>query len=202
MPEPDSYRTLKKDSTGSFRDRGSKFLAFAYPVRSVEEANRILGELRKKYHDARHHCYAYRLGSDKMTYRTHDDGEPSNSAGKPVLGQILAFDLSDVLVVVVRYFGGTLLGVGGLINAYRSSARDALENAEIILRTVDVSIEISFPYTAMDRVMKVLDQEKMKIREKEFTETCRIRASVRKSKATAVTEALGSIPGVKVVNYY
>ena len=132
MSTADKYLTIEKNSDGIFKDRGSKFLAFAYPVSSPEEIKIILAELRKKYHDARHHCYAYMLGAEKETYRSNDDGEPSSSAGKPILGQIQSNNLSNILIVVVRYFGGTLLGVGGLINAYRSAAADAIRNANII----------------------------------------------------------------------
>jgi len=202
MDKKDVYRTIMKQSSGSFRDRGSKFLAFAYHVRSVEEVKGILANLRKEYHDARHHCYAYVLGADQSIYRANDDGEPSSSAGKPILGQIKAFELSNVLVVVVRYFGGTLLGVGGLIQAYRSAARDSLQKADIIQMTEDIPLDIHFPYTALDRVMRILDEEKTKIVAREFTETCRIQASVRKSRASVCVKKLESIAGAKVVNSY
>ena len=130
----DNYLSIEKRSEGIYKDRGSKFLAFAFPVYQEDEIKDILAELRKEYHDARHHCYAYRLGASKEIYRVNDDGEPSSSAGKPIFGQIQSNDLSNILIVVVRYFGGTLLGVGGLINAYRSAAADALINASIIER--------------------------------------------------------------------
>jgi uncharacterized YigZ family protein len=202
MEVKDTYRSLGKKSTGSFRDRGSRFLAFAHPVSSVDEVKEILKGLRREYHDARHHCYAYRLGVDRKEYRANDDGEPTHSAGKPILGQIDSFDLSNVLVVVVRYFGGTLLGVGGLIKAYRSAARDALQKAEIIEKTEDAGLEILFPYSAMDRIMKTLDLEQVKILEREFADTCRILGSVRKNRAAAVRNMLIAIPGTKVVNSY
>ena len=202
MQKKDSYRTINNHSSGSFRDRGSKFLAFAYQVNSLDQVQEILEQLRREYHNAKHHCYAYRLGADKETYRANDDGEPSSSAGKPILGQIQAFDLSNILVVVVRYFGGTLLGVGGLINAYRSAAADALRNAEIIRMTEDEMLTIHFPYPAMNNVMKILNEENMKILSRKFTETCIIEAAVRKSNADRVRNRLEKLKDVKVFNSY
>lgn len=195
MSASDTYRSIKKSSGGIFRDRGSKFLAFAYPVYSVEEIKSILGNLRKKYHDARHHCYAYRLGADKMKYRANDDGEPSGSAGKPILGQIQANDLSNILIVVVRYFGGTLLGVGGLINAYRSAAASALQSAGIVEGVESDFIVIRFPYALTNDIMKIIDQEKMKIREQEFTDICKVGVMVRKSRTIQVLEKIKKLPG-------
>ena len=195
MSAPDTYRSIKKNSSGIFRDRGSKFLAFAYPVYSVEEIKSILGNLRKKYHDARHHCYAYRLGAEKTEYRTNDDGEPSSSAGKPIFGQIQANDLSNILIVVVRYFGGTLLGVGGLINAYRSAAASALQSASIVEGVESDIIVIRFPYALTNDIMKIIDQEKMKIREQEFTDNCKLEVLVRKSRTIQVLEQIKKLPG-------
>ncbi|PLX14682.1 MAG: YigZ family protein, partial [Marinilabiliales bacterium] len=132
----DQYLTISKPSEGLFKDRGSKFLAFAYPVSSEEEIKAFQEQLRSDYHDARHHCYAYMLGPKKENYRANDDGEPSSTAGKPILGQIRSFDLTNILIVVIRYFGGTKLGVGGLINAYKTAAEEALKNAKIIRKTL------------------------------------------------------------------
>lgn len=128
----DEYLTISKPSEGLFKDRGSKFLAFAYPVSSEDEIKEIQEHLRSEYHDARHHCYAYMLGKDKNVFRANDDGEPSSTAGKPILGQIKSYDLTNILIVVIRYFGGTKLGVSGLINAYKTAAEEALKNAKII----------------------------------------------------------------------
>ena len=198
----DLYRSIRSNSNGTYRDRGSKFMAFAYPVESVEQIKDILEQLHREYHDARHHCYAYRLGADKRIFRTNDDGEPSSSAGKPILGQIQAFDLSNILIVVVRYFGGTLLGVGGLINAYRSAAAEAIDNAEIIRKTEDIELSIHFSYPLINQVMKVLDEEGAKILKRDFTESCILIASVRKSHSLRIRNRLEQSKEVKVFNSY
>ncbi|KPL26653.1 MAG: hypothetical protein AMS23_00980 [Bacteroides sp. SM1_62] len=190
MAEPDTYRTIQQRSDGVFRDRGSKFMAFAYPVYTTDEIKNILEELRKEYHDARHHCYAYRLGAAKEIFRANDDGEPPGSAGNPILGQIRSNDLSNILIVVVRYFGGTQLGVKGLIKAYRSAAAKAILDATIITAAEQDLIEINFPYSMMNQVMTIIRDERMKIREQDFTETCRIRAFVRKSRTDKVLSRL------------
>ncbi|MDP2112754.1 MAG: YigZ family protein, partial [Bacteroidota bacterium] len=128
----DTYKTIEKPSEGLFKDKGSKFISFAFPVNSEDEIKDIVQSIKKEHHSARHHCYAWRLGADHLHFRANDDGEPSSTAGKPILGQIQSFDLTNILIVVVRYFGGTLLGVSGLINAYRSAALDAINQAEIV----------------------------------------------------------------------
>ncbi len=194
MSAEDTYRTIDKRAEGLFRDRGSKFLSFAFSVRSEKEIKSILEKLRKEYHDARHHCYAYRLGAAKKKYRANDDGEPSSSAGKPILGQIQAYDLSNVLIVVVRYFGGTLLGVGGLINAYRSAAKDALQNATIIDATETDLIEIRYTYPITNMIMKIIDDEKMTIQEQNFTDSCRLTALIRKSRIKQVLVRINKLP--------
>ena len=193
LSDQDTYRTIEKTAEGVFRDRGSKFLAFAYPVHTLKQINSILADLRKKYHDASHHCYAYRLGASKEEYRANDDGEPSNSAGKPILGQIQSHDLSNILIVVVRYFGGTLLGVGGLINAYRTASSDAINNARIITGMESDLIIIRFPYSLTNEIMRIIDEEKMKIRDQEFTDSCRLNALLRKSRTKKVMERINKI---------
>ncbi len=198
MEPADIYRTVRKESTGSFRDRGSRFLAFAYRVHSTEEIREILDRLRKDHRNARHYCYAYRLGADKKTYRANDDGEPSHSAGKPILGQIRAFDLSNILIVVVRYFGGTLLGVGGLIKAYHSAAADALKNAEIISLTENEFLTIRFPYPVINDVMKIINDEKMKIHKQDFSAECTITASVRRSRLERIGDRFLKVEGISV----
>lgn len=190
MPEPDTYKTIKQRSEGVFRDRGSKFLAFAFPVFTTEEIRTTLAELRKEYHDARHHCFAYRLGAAREIFRINDDGEPSGSAGNPIMGQIRSNDLSNILIVVVRYFGGTLLGVGGLINAYRTAAANAIQEATIITRAEQDMIEINFPYARMNSIMKIIRDEGMKIKEQEFSASCRIKVLIRKSRTAQVINAL------------
>ena len=193
MAEHDTYRTIKQRSEGIFRDRGSKFLAFAFPVYTRDEIKKTLAELRKEYHDARHHCYAYRLGAAKEIFRANDDGEPSGAAGNPILGQIRSNDLSNILIVVVRYFGGILLGVGGLINAYRTAAANAIHDAVIIKAAEQDLIEINFPYVMMNKIMKIIRDEGMKIQEQDFTEICKIKASIRKSRTTQVLNRLSFI---------
>ncbi len=197
MTESDTYRTIKQKSEGVFRDRGSKFLAFAFPVSTLEEIKRILAELKKQYRDARHHCYAYRLGAAKEVFRAYDDGEPSGSAGNPILGQIRSNDLSNVLIVVIRYFGGTLLGVGGLINAYRKAAASAIQHATIIVDAEQDMIEMEFPYAKMNEVLKIIHDEGMKIQTQDFTEACRIRALIRKSRTSRVLQKISGKEEIK-----
>lgn len=193
MNEQDTYRTIEKTAEGVFKDRGSKFLAFAYPVYNLAHIKSILGDLRKKYHDASHHCYAYRLGASKKEYRANDDGEPSNSAGKPILGQIQSRDLSNILIVVIRYFGGSLLGVGGLINAYRSASSNALGNARIITGIESDLLVICFPYSLTSEIMKIIDEEKMKVMHQDFTDSCRLDALLRKSRTKQVLERINKL---------
>ena len=195
MPVPDTYRTIDKKAEGVFRDRGSRFIAFAFPVYSLDEIKSILTGLKKEFNDARHHCYAYRLGAAKQEYRANDDGEPSSSAGKPILGQIQAHDLSNILIVVIRYFGGTLLGVGGLINAYRSAASDALQNARIVEGVERLPVLIRYPYALTNDIMKIIDEEKIKITNQDFTDACKLEAMVRKSRIKQVMERINKLPG-------
>ena len=189
----DTYRTIRSVSKGIFRDKGSKFIAFAVPVKTLEEVKGHIDELRIKFHDARHHCYAYVLGSDKGTWRINDDGEPSGSAGRPILGQINSNDLTNVLIVVTRYFGGTLLGISGLINAYRSAAAEALENAEIIEGIVTEFYRLSFPYSSMNDVMKILKDENIIQSEQVFELTCSIKVGIRLSLKESLVSRLESV---------
>jgi len=194
----DIFRTLKEPSTGLFKDRGSRFLSFAYPVENIEQVRDILGSLRKEYHDARHHCYAYRIGPGDTHYRVNDDGEPSNSAGKPILGQIQSYQLTNVLIVVIRYFGGTLLGVGGLIQAYKTAAKEAIENGNIIEKYFQTSLAVHFQYPAMNEVLKILKEHKAEITGRDFGEKCLITASIRKGVEKQVTDLLGNIENTQV----
>lgn len=197
----DSYLTIKKPSEGFFKDRGSKFLAFAHPVSSEEEITEIQKALRKKYYDARHHVYAFRLGADMKTYRASDDGEPSNSSGPPVLGQIRSHELTDVLIVVVRYFGGTKLGVPGLINAYKTAAEDAINNAKIIEKTVDDLIELKFEYLLMNDVMRIIKDEELIQESQEFELSCKIILRIRQSNTQKVLSRFEQLHqlGVKIL---
>ncbi|NLB26152.1 MAG: YigZ family protein [Bacteroidales bacterium] len=193
----DSYKSIKKRSEGFFKDRGSKFFSFAYPVKTEEEIKEILDLLRKEHHGARHHCYAWRLGQKEISYRANDDGEPSSTAGKPILGQLQSFEVTNILLVVIRYFGGTLLGTSGLINAYRNAAAGALENAEIITYTIDITFRLTYSYNEMNEVMRILKQENLNIINTWFEDICRLEFSVRESKAIKIEKLFRRLHGVK-----
>jgi uncharacterized YigZ family protein len=193
----DTYKTIAAESKGLFKDRGSRFIAIATPVSSQEEIKNILEELRKEYHDARHHCYAWMLTPDRQAWRVNDDGEPSGTAGRPIIGQINSRGLTNIIVVVIRYFGGTLLGVSGLINAYRSAAEDALSNAQIVEKHVTESWLVKFPYTAMNDVIKVMKDEGCSQHSHNYTgEECSAEISFRASQAEKVTGRLQKIAGI------
>jgi len=194
----DIYKTIQSPSEGLFKDKGSRFIAYAFPVYSEEEIKERLLNLRKDHFSARHHCYAWRLGADKKHFRANDDGEPSSSAGKPILGQIQSFNLSNILIVVVRYFGGTLLGVSGLINAYRSAAKDAIENGQIIEKTVENIILVEFGYESMNNVMKVFKDEQLPQLSTQFDMMCLIKTSVRLSDSARIQALLTKVEGVKL----
>ncbi len=182
----DAYLTLAAPSTGEFRDRGSKFLAYAWPIRSEMDAQQHLESLKKLHPKARHHCYAYRLGLDKNNFRANDDGEPSGTAGKPILGQIDSFGLTNVFVVVVRYFGGTLLGTSGLINAYRQSTQDALQNAKIEERIVEDTFRLTFPYAIMPDVMNAVKKLEINVLKQTFEEDAQLEIAIRKSEVERI----------------
>jgi len=173
-----SYLTLAIVSEGLFKEKGSKFLAFAYPVKTEQEVKGILESLRKKYFDARHHCYAYMLGKNKDVFRTNDDGEPNHSAGDPILGQIRSHSLTNVLIVVVRYFGGTKLGVGGLINAYKTAAAEAILNNKVIETEDQKELTLHFGYQEMNQVMKLVKEYDLEIAAQKFDNICEINLSV------------------------
>lgn len=194
----DTYKTITKPSEGFFKDRGSRFISRAFPVSSEEEVKEILQNLRSEYYDARHHCYAYILGPNKSAYRINDDGEPSGSAGKPIHGQLLSYDLTNILVVVIRYFGGTKLGIPGLINAYREATKDALNQADIKEKLVTETLIITYDYPLMDVVMRFIKEKHLEIVETKFELNCQIELKVRKSEAAAVEESFRSIYGVKL----
>ena len=181
MEIKDTYRSIARRSEGLFKDNGSRFIALAYPVETEEQVKEIVSSLRKEYHDARHHCYAYRLGLDGEKFRANDDGEPSGSAGRPILGQIDSLGLSDILLMVVRYFGGIKLGIPGLIRAYKSSSADALANAEIVEKIAGKQFRISFDYLEMNSVKKVLKELGIPTFDEEYSQQCSLRARVRLS---------------------
>ena len=195
----DSFLTIEKATEGLYKDKGSKFLAFAFPVETEDKIKEHIQQLKKEHYSARHHCYAWRLGADKKRFRANDDGEPSSTAGKPILGQIKRFELSDILIVVVRYFGGTLLGVGGLINAYRGAAADVLSNSKIIEKLVEVSFKVEFDYPHMNAVMKVFKDEELIQKENQFEIRCSITTSVRENNAERIIEKLRKIESIKVI---
>lgn len=199
-PADDSYRTIEAESQGLYRERGSKFIAVAFPVSDTEQVKEITERVRKEYHDARHHCYAYMLGPERIVWRVNDDGEPSGTAGKPILGQINSNDLTDILIVVVRYFGGTLLGVSGLINAYRSAAADAIANAVIKSVRVTREVTIEFSYISLNDVMKII-KENPEIRQisHDFDNNCSMVLSVPLSLEQAITEKLHKISGIRII---
>lgn len=181
----DSYQTISNPSTGEFRDRGSKFLAYAFPVATESDWQQCLEQVKKEHPKARHHCYAYRLGLDTNNFRANDDGEPSGTAGRPILGQIDSFGLTNVFVVVVRYFGGTLLGTSGLINAYKLSTQDALQHAHVIEKIIEDTIRINFDYAFMGEVMNAVKKMELNIVHQHFEETAYVDLSIRKSETEA-----------------
>ena len=187
----DAYSSIAAPSEGLFKDNGSRFIALAYPVETEEEVKTIVAGLRKQYHDARHHCYAYRLGYKGDVFRSSDDGEPSGSAGRPILGQIDSAGLSDILVVVVRYFGGIKLGIPGLIRAYKTSTADALAHAQVVEKIAGKWIRLSFGYEAMNSVMKVLKEMDLPQRGQDFGEQCSLEVRVRLSALDSFREKMG-----------
>jgi uncharacterized YigZ family protein len=191
------FRTILQTSEGFYKEKGSKFLAFAVPCKTEEEAKIYLHQWRKEHHQAVHVCYAFRFGSDKKLFRASDDGEPSNSAGPPILGQIQSFDLTNILVAVVRYYGGTNLGVGGLINAYRTASKEALEQAEIVELEDEQEITISFTYEQMPQVMKIVKSQLCKIITQSFEVACVLKVSLLFSNSTLQAQ-LQNLDGVEL----
>jgi len=194
----DTYLTIEEKTQGLYKEKGSRFISFAFPVTKEDEVKDIIKDIKKEYFDARHHCYAYILGHDKAAYRMNDDGEPSSTAGKPIYGQLLSKDLTNILVVVVRYFGGTKLGVSGLIQAYKQAAIDALNNAKIIEKTVDEIYSVSFEYVLMNDVMKVLKEFDVLQMNHRFESDCYLEFRTRKSNSIKIVDNLNSIEGVRV----
>lgn len=194
--ESDSYKTIKSISNGVFKDRGSRFIAFACQIKNAEEIKSIIDSIKKERHDARHHCFAYMIGSERDTWRANDDGEPSGTGGKPILGQINSAGLTNILIVVSRYFGGTLLGVSGLINAYRSAAESAIENAEIIDCYIYDYYEIIYPYIAMNDVMRILKEESLNQSDQLFELECKIKIWFRASLSEKVLDRLNRVDGL------
>ena len=196
--QTDEYRTVAHEATGIYKEKGSRFLAFAYNVTSADEAKALFKEKQKQFHDARHHCYAWRLGAGDGETKVGDDGEPSGTAGRPILGQILSAELTNIVVIVVRYFGGIKLGTGGLIVAYKTATADALQNADIVLRTFNARLSVSFPYLAMNGVMKTLKDSTANVEAQIFDTDCQMTLSVRIGEKDRLVERLNDVDGVAV----
>ena len=199
MEQPkDSYLTIDGNAEAIFKEKSSKFLCYAFHVESEEEIAACLEPLRKRYYDATHHCYAWRLGPFGERFRANDDGEPSSTAGKPILGQLLSREVTNCLIVVVRYFGGTKLGVPGLIAAYKESAAIVLDAANIVERTVDTHIKVDFSYIVMNDIMRIIKEEQPTIDEQIFDNLCTIKLSIRNSKADILLGRLRKVEGVTI----
>jgi uncharacterized YigZ family protein len=193
MEYSDTYKTIELTAEGLYKEKGSKFIAYAFPVSNELQIKEIVAKLKKEHHSARHHCYAWRLGSDHQVFRINDDGEPSGTAGRPIFGQIQHHGLTNLLVVVVRYFGGILLGTSGLINAYKQAASNVLGNAAVVEKIIETTIEVNFDYLAMNEFMMVLKEFQLEMKESHFDLTCRAKVMVRKKLTEAVTGRLEKI---------
>ncbi|WP_400079452.1 IMPACT family protein [Winogradskyella sp. R77965] len=197
--EEDIYKTIAKPAEGElFKDKNSKFYGYAFPVTDEEQIRIHLEELKKKHHSARHWCYAYQIGTENIKYRANDDGEPNNSAGMPIYGQIQSFELTNILIIVVRYYGGVKLGVGGLINAYRTAAQLALESAKIIEKTINKKFKLEFEYKNMSKVMRILKKNEVEITNQTLELNCVLEISVRKSNYSQIYEVFDNFFGVEV----
>lgn len=197
MPESDIYRTIRSVSSGLYKEKGSRFVSSAFPVSEESEIKKIIEEIRREHHEARHHCYAWLLGAKQEIWRANDDGEPSGTGGRPILGQIRSAELTNVLIVVSRYFGGTLLGVSGLINAYRTAAESALEKAEKIDHIINEYYEINYPYRVMNDVMKVIKEEDIGQSDHSFDLECRIIINFRLSSREKILARFSRIEDLK-----
>ena len=191
----DQYKTIVEETIGEgyYTEKRSKFLAFAHHIESVDEAKEFVIAYRKQYYDARHCCYAYMLGPEQKVFRANDDGEPSSTAGKPILGQIISHELTDVIVFVIRYFGGVKLGTSGLINAYRTAANEALSNASVVVKQVEETIDFDFTYPMMNDVMRVVKEMQPRVIDQKFDNTCSIKLSIRKSEAEQLRMRLSKL---------
>ena len=189
----DTYLTIQDKSEGIYTEKRSKFLAFAHPIETIDEIKDLITDYKKKYYDARHVCYAYMLGPERIDFRANDDGEPSSTAGKPILGQINSRELTNILVVVIRYFGGVKLGTSGLIVAYREAATEALSAATVIEKTIEETVTFTFPYVMMNSVMRVVKELNPRIIEQKYDETCIITLAIKRSMAPMLEERLNKL---------
>jgi len=198
MTITDKYNTIDSSSEGIYKEKGSKFIAYAYPVYSEDEIKEHIASLKKKYYDARHHCFAWQLGTTGEKYRANDDGEPSGTAGKPILGQIRSFELTNILIVIIRYFGGTKLGTSGLIRAYKEASIDAIKNASIIEKTVNDFYRVEFDYGVMNDIMRIMKEENPNIHKQDFNLRCAIDWSCRQSHTESIINKLKKIESVNI----
>ena len=199
FPEKDTYKTIAAASEEVlYKEKNSKFFGYAFPVTTEEEIKEILERLRKEHFSARHWCYAYQIGTEKIQYRANDDGEPNNSAGMPIYGQIQSFEVTNILVVVVRYFGGVKLGVGGLISAYKIAAQMALENSEIVERTIDKHFIISFGYANMNKVMRIIKEKNLQIISQKMEMDCEIEIATRKKNVQNLLDTFENLYEIKL----
>ncbi len=194
--EPDTYLTVKYNSSGTYKEKGSRFIAQAFHVSDQEEIKSIVERIKKEHHSARHNCYAYMLGAERLNWRINDDGEPSGTAGRPILGQINAFNLTDVLIVVTRYFGGILLGTSGLKNAYKRAAAEAINNNEITEMVLKESIKLFFPYQSLNDVMKIIKEENLSITDQLFEAECSMRVDFRLTEKEKILNRLSRVTGL------
>tara|TARA_R110002050_G_scaffold74772_5_gene160211 strand:- start:25629 stop:26249 length:621 start_codon:yes stop_codon:yes gene_type:complete len=203
LTESDTYKTIETATEPVlFKDKNSKFFGYLFPVLNEDAIKHHIDILKKEHHAARHWCYAYQLGTETITYRANDDGEPSNSAGMPIYGQIQSFEVTNVLIIVVRYFGGTKLGVGGLINAYRTAAQMSLEASYIIKKTINTDYLITFDYKNMNTVMRIIKEKKLTIISQKLEMDCQITISVRKKEAESVFEIFNHLFEIKIKEIY
>lgn len=195
----DTYLTIARESEGFYKEKGSKFLAFVYPVSDEESVKTRIADLKKKYYDARHYCYAYIMGFEGDNYRANDDGEPGHSAGDPILGQIRSNDLTNTLIVVIRYFGGTKLGVGGLIHAYKTAAADAIRNNQIVEKLIFKELQIKFEYPQMNLVMKLVKDHELQIMDQKLEMSCEMRLGVRLSMEKQIVDIINETQGLTIL---
>ena len=198
MNPDDTYYMLSTCGEGLYKEKGSKFIAETFVVMNEDEAKNAIAAVKKKYFDARHHCYAYMIGPDKKTFRSSDDGEPSGTAGKPILNQILSKEVTNVCIVVTRYFGGIKLGTSGLINAYKTAARDALDNSTIVEKTINEIYSLTFEYPLMNEVMRIMKEENLEQQNPRFELNCYLEFSTRKKDALRISEKFSNLFGVKI----
>lgn len=199
MKGSDTYKTIATATPPVlFKDKNSKFFGYAFPVLNEDEVKQHIEKLKKEHHAARHWCYAYQLGTETISYRANDDGEPSNSAGMPIYGQIQSFDVTNILIVVVRYFGGVKLGVGGLINAYRTASQLVLEDSTIVKKTINVDYLITFDYKNMNTVMRIIKEKKLNMTHQKLELDCQITISVRKKEAAQIFEIFDNLFEIKI----